>query len=191
MTMKTLGRWSLVASLGVTVMTSAGRSLASAQVPPAAAPPAAESQDTAGTPSLFEKWKIQLDMGARDFDLYGDHPGMFLEHRDVTRGFFINGLGLRFESAQSPYSFWFNASDLRELDETIQSDVWKVGKFRTSFLWNRLPRFFSDGTSLFQTAAPGYLIVSPSIRAALQAIVDGQLPQDISPALAPLIRGEL
>lgn len=185
---KNLSRWNFVASLAV-VLLAACVSPAFAQEQPAPASP--DAPVTPPIPSLFEKWKITLDVGARDYDLYGDHPGRFLENRDVTRGFYANGVGLRFESADSPYLFWFNASDIRQLDETIQADVWKVGKFRTTFLWDRLPRFYSDGTSLFQSPTPGTLLVSASIRSAIQAVVNGQLPQNISPALGPLIKGEL
>src|SRR5262245_44516672 len=101
--------------------------LALACLSPAAAqaPPAAEtaSRAAASVPSLFEHWKIQLDTGARNFDLYGDRPGKFLEYRDITRGFYVNGARLRFESPDSPYSFSFNASNVRELDESIKADV--------------------------------------------------------------------
>jgi len=140
---------------------------------------------------LFENWKIGVDAGARNYDLYGDYPGKFLENRDVTRGFFFNGAALRFESGQSPYSFWFNASDIRELDGTITSDIWKVGRFRTSFLWDRIPRYFGTGVSLFESPSPGVLLISPSIRTAVQSIANGHLPQNVSPALGTLLRTEL
>jgi len=188
----TLARWNFVASLAVIALSLAYTPGAWAQEPPAASP---EAPTTPPIPSLFEKWKIQLDLGGRDYDLYGDHPGKFLQYRDITRGFYVNGAGLRYESSDSPYLFRFNASNIREVDETIQADVWKVGKFRTTFLWDRLPFFYSNGTSLFQSTSPGNLVVSAPLRAAIQGIVDGQPPQNITPstgaALASLLRQEL
>src|SRR5258707_9904367 len=109
----TLSRWNFLASLAVIVLALTGPTPASAQDPPAAKSPA-PAKDTPAVPvvpSIFEHWKIHLDSGVRNYDLYGDHPGKFLEDRDVTRGFFVNGAGIRFESAQSPYSFWFEASN--------------------------------------------------------------------------------
>src|SRR5712692_9655115 len=208
----TLAWWKFVASLALTALmvtclspasaqnaptsaqnapASAENALTSAQNPPAA--PVLSPEATSGPP-LFEHWKINLDAGARTFDLSGDQPGMFLEHRDITRGFFVNDAGLHFVSAKSPFSFRFNASDVRELDETIAASLSIAGKFRTTFLWDRLPRYYSTGTSLFHAAAPGILIVSPAIRAGFQALIDGQTPQpptNISPALAPFARAEL
>jgi len=145
----TLTCWKFIAFLILTALMLACLSPASAQNPPAAAP---TSPDVSTGPSLFEHWKINLDIGARNFDLAGDQPGMFLEHRDVTRGFFVNDAGLHFVSAQSPFSFRFNASNVRELDETITAQLSKAGKFRTTFLWDRLPRYYSTGTSLFHAA---------------------------------------
>jgi len=145
-------------------------------------------------PQLFEKWKVQFEAGGRNFGLHGDHPGKFLETRDLIRGAYIRSLDMRFESGESPYIFSLKGSDIRELDETISAVIWRVGKFRTSFLWDRLPHFYSDGTSLFQTAAPGVLVVAPAIRGAFQAAVDGQVPQTIStlaPTLVPMVRREL
>jgi hypothetical protein len=131
-----------------------------------------------------------LDTGARNFDLSGDQPGRFVENRDVTKGFFLNGAGVRFESTESPYSFQLNASNLRELDETIRLEVSKAGKFRTTFLWDRIPRYFSTGTTFFDVGSPGDLTVSPAIRAALQGIVDGQPAQLVPASLAPFVRNE-
>ncbi len=180
-----------VASLAVTALMLACLSPAWAQNPPVAPP---QSPEATSGPPLFEHWKINLDVGARYFDLSGDQPGMFVEHRDITRGFFVNNAGLHFESAKSPFSFRLNASEVRELDETIAASLSKAGKLRTTFLWDRLPRYYSTGTSLFHAAAPGNLIVSPAIRAGFQALIDGQTPQpptNISPALAPFARAEL
>src|SRR5260370_1072501 len=174
-------RCNFVVSLAATILLLASSFPASAQEPPPAAP--ADSPAAPPIPSLFEKWKIQMDLGGRNYDLYGDHPGKLLQYRDFTRGFYVNGIDLRFESAESPYSFHFNASDIRELDETIQAEVWKVGRFRTTFLWDRLPFYYSNGTSLFQSPTPGNLVVSPSIRGAIQGLIDGQPPQNITPAL--------
>ena len=184
----------ILALLALAVVTLLSPVPASAQdVPAAATPdkPAAAPKVTPTGPPLFENWKIQMDLGARNYDLYGDHAGKFLENRDVTRGLFVNGASLRYESPKSPYSFWFDASNIHELDETIKTDVWKVGTFRTSFLWDRIPRYYGAGTTLFQTSSPGFLTVSPSIRAALQSVVDGQNPIAISPALGPRVRSEL
>jgi len=206
----TLAWWKFVASLALTALmvtclspasaqnaptsaqnapASAENALTSAQNPPAA--PVLSPEATSGPP-LFEHWKINLDAGARTFDLSGDQPGMFLEHRDITRGFFVNDAGLHFVSAKSPFSFRFNASDVRELDETIAASLSKAGKFRTTFLWDRLPRYYSTGTSLFHAAAPGILIVSPAIRAGFQALVDGQpAPAVVGGPLPPFARAEL
>src|SRR6266567_523695 len=73
-------RCNFVVSLAVTVLLLAHSLPASAQEPPPAAP--ADSPATPPIPSLFEKWKIQMDLGGRNYDLYGDHPGKLLEYRD-------------------------------------------------------------------------------------------------------------
>ena len=154
---------------------------------PAAAPAAAEEPPP---PPLFENWKIQVDNGGRNFNLSGDHPGRFLENRDITKGYFINGINLRFESEPSRFSFHLNASNIRELDETITADLSKIGKFRTSFKWDRIPRFFGAGNSFFDETSPGNLVVSPAIRAGFQANVDGQPAQSVPASLAPFARAE-
>ncbi|MBI2688448.1 MAG: MtrB/PioB family outer membrane beta-barrel protein [Acidobacteria bacterium] len=158
---------------------------------PAKSAEAAKPEPPEAIPSIFESWKIQLDIGARNFDLYGDRPGKFFESRDIIRGAYVRNLDLHFHSADSPYMFFLRGSDVRELDETIQSDLWRVGKFRTTFLWDRLPRFYGEGTSLFQSDSRGNLVVSPAIRGAFQTAVDGQPPQLVPPALYPLVRNEL
>ena len=161
------------------------------------APPAAKSAPAAkaeavppALPPLFEHWKVQFEVGGRNFDLYGDRPGKFLETRDVIRGAFVRSLDFHFESATSPYLFFVRGKDLRELDERVEGDFWRVRRYRTTFLWDRLPHFFSDGTSLFQSDG-GNLLVSPAIRAAFQGVVDGQTPQNVNQALYTLVRSEL
>lgn len=132
-----------------------------------------------------------FELGARNFDLYGDRPGKFLEFRDVVRGVYVKGLDIRLESADSPTLFHIRGTNIRELDERIEADFWQVRRLRTTFLWDRLPHFYSDGTSLFQSDNRGNFTVSPAIRAAFQAAVDGQTPQNVNPALNPLVRAEL
>ena len=168
---------------------------------PAAVPAAAQAKPEAApeppdVPSLFEHWKIRFDLGARNFDLSGDRPGRFFESRDVIKGVYVRALNLRYESSDSPYLFFLKGSDIRELDETVKADLWRVGKFRTTFLWDRLPHYYSDGTSLFQTASRGNLVVSPSIRAAFQAVIEptglGLPPQSINTAaISAFARREL
>ncbi len=189
-----LASWTSAVLVGATLVALAWPSLASAQdqvkeKAPETSP--AAPQEAPDAPPLFENWKIRLEAGARNYDLYGDRPGKFFETRDITKGVYIRGLDLRFESADSPIIFFVKGTDIRERDESVKSDFWRVGKFRTTFLWDRLPYFYSDGTSLFQNAGGGNFLVSPSIRASFQSVVDGQTPPNISPALGPLVRAEL
>src|SRR5438067_1638153 len=120
---------------------------ARAQAQPGQTTPPAATQEAG--PPLFENWRVRFETGGRTYDLYGDRPGKFLEHRDVTKGFYVRGAGLDYVSDQSPLSFSFKASDVRELDERVSVDISRVGRWKTTFLWDRIPRYYSDGTSLF------------------------------------------
>src|SRR5437879_11408455 len=121
-TYPTIAPWKRVSSL-VLAMLVLMCFPASAQTPPVPVKPDASAPtkvELPPPPPLFESWKIYLDSGVRNFDLYGDHPGKILENRDITNGFFVNGAGIRYEAPKSPYSFSFEASNVHELDATIR-----------------------------------------------------------------------
>lgn len=112
--------------------TAAVMSVVLACMTPAWCQAPAESEKPAMDPSLFENWKASFEIGGRNHDLYGDKPGKFLETRDINRGVFVRGVDVRFESNDSPYLFFLKGTDIRELDEKIKGDFWRVGRFRTT-----------------------------------------------------------
>lgn len=140
---------------------------------------------------LFSAPKWTVDFGANAVDLDGARPGKFEETRDVPRGFFARSLQVDLTSSASPLFAFVHASDVRELDQAVHVTVGRTGRFLSSFVWDQLPRSYSDGRTLFTSATPGVLTVSPAIRASFQAVVDGQNPAAIPPALFGLVQSEI
>ncbi|MGH9364595.1 MAG: MtrB/PioB family outer membrane beta-barrel protein [Thermoanaerobaculia bacterium] len=149
---------------------------------------AAPSRSTPPPPA----WRLFASVGGSFQDVDGKLPGKFQENRDNPTGLFLQDLDIRYLSAESPYLFSLRTTEVRENDEGAEVDLWKVGTFRTRFLWTEVPRFFGRSPSLEVHTAPGVLSVSPSIRAALQVYVgSGPLPQNIPAAFFDLIRAEM
>jgi hypothetical protein len=142
-------------------------------------------------PPITPGWHIFVEAGASTYDLSGDLSGKFQEHREVPRGFFLRALNLDYIDKESPWSAWLHALDVRERDQRIAAEVWRVGRLRTQLSWDEIPTFFSRSPTLEEETAPGVLQVSPSIRAGFQSVVDGQTPQNIPPAFLTLVRSEL
>ena len=80
-------------------------------------------------------------------------------------------------TANSPFFAVAHATDIRELDQRVRVDAGRIGKFRSTFVWDQLPHSYSEGRTLFTETSPGFLQVSPAIRTSFQNLVDGQIPQ--------------
>src|SRR5229473_523949 len=149
-------------------------------------------------PGLFDHLKITFDIAALSRQIEGDKPGKFQEYRDYPQGFSLRNFRLNFESAASPWFLNFRAQEIRERDQSYSGEFGKVGKYRTRVLWDQTPRYYSFGKSFFVQTAPGYLSVSQSLRAALQAAIPETAPgatpfaaSPQGPALTALLNHEL
>jgi MtrB/PioB family decaheme-associated outer membrane protein len=151
----------------------------------------AGASSDAAKPAGPQTWHLFTEFGVSTYDLDGALPGKFQEYRDVPRGFFLRALDLTFVDKDSPYIAWLRARDVREQDQRIEAEVWRVGLFRTQVSWDEIPRFYSRSPTLEQVTGPGILQVSPAIRAAFQGAVDGQPPQNVPPSFFDLVRSEL
>jgi hypothetical protein len=120
-----------------------------------------------------QTWHIFASVGASGYDLDGKLPGKFQEHADVPRGFFLRTLDLTFLNKDSPYMGSLVASEVRERDQRITADMWKVGSFRTQVYWDEIPKFYSNSPTLYQNTAAGVLQVSPVIRTGLENLLGG------------------
>src|SRR5262249_54490142 len=120
-------------------------------------------------PGFFDHFKTTVDIGGHIRQVQGDRPGKFQETRDYPKGFFMRNLSLNFESADSPFILSLKAIDIRERDQSYTAEAGKVGKFRTRFLWDQIPHYYSDGRSFYVSTAPGVLAVSSALRASLEA----------------------
>jgi len=138
--------------------------------------------------------KVQgtVEVGGQTRDTQGGHPAKFQEVQDVPKGFFVQKLRLDFNSADSPYVLAMRGFEIRELDQRFTVDGWRVGKYRTQFVWDQIPHYFGTGQSFLQKTAPGVYQVSPTMRASLQAVT---LPDTVrtppNAALPTLVRQEL
>src|SRR5689334_22097542 len=65
------------------------------------------------------------------------------------------------------------ATEVRERDQRIVPDGWRVGVARTQIYWDEIPDFISNSQTLYQNTALGVLTVSPSIRSNLQTLLGG------------------
>ena len=120
-------------------------------------------------PGFFDQLKINFDIGGHIRQVQGDRPGKFQETRDFPKGFYMRNLYLNFESADSPFLLSLKALEIRERDQSYSAEAGRVGKFRTRFLWDQVPHYYSDGRSFYMSAAPGVLTVNPALRASLEA----------------------
>ena len=138
---------------------------------------------------FFESIRGDLEFGGRLVELDGDKPGKFQETRQVPKGPFIRNIDLNFEKADSPYFFTFKGQEIGERDERFGVEAGRIGKYRTQFLWDQVPLYYSTGRTLFTSTTPGVLTVDPTLRATLQAVPDaGNPPQTLGPTLPALVR---
>lgn len=133
-----------------------------------------------------------VQVGGRVVDVQGGHTAKFEEVRDVPEGIVIEKLRLDVDSANSPFFLSLKGYEVRERDQRFTIDAGRFGKYRSRFMWDQIPHSFGTGTSFFQTTAPGVYSVSPTLRAALQAVTrpDNQRTP-VNDPLPTLVRREL
>src|SRR5262245_34241032 len=105
--------------------------------------------------------KGTVEMGAQTLNVEGDRQGKFQEFRDFPNGLFVRNVHFNFSSVDSPFFLDFKGLEIREQDQRFSAEAGAVGKYRAQFLWDQIPRFYSDGHSLHVSTAPGVLAVSP------------------------------
>src|SRR6266404_471122 len=137
---------------------------------------------------LFGSVKGSLDFAGLIREVRGDKPGKFQETRHFPQGFSLRNLHLKFESADSPFFLNFKALEIRERDQRFKAEFGRVGKYRTRFLWDQIPRDYDKGRTLHVLTAPGFLSVNQVLRASLEAVPDaGGAPNLIGPTLPALV----
>ncbi len=137
---------------------------------------------------LFGDFKGSFDIAAQSVQVEGDRPGKFQEYRDYPQGFSFRNLRFKYESADSPYLMSFKALEIRERDQSYSAVIEKIGKFRTRFLWDQIPRYYDKGRTLHVLTGPGFLSVDPVLRAALEAAPNAGNPaQTLGTALPALV----
>jgi len=147
---------------------------------------------TAKKVSLSDSLKGTLEVGGDFRDVDGDRPGKFEENREVPKAFFIRKFNLTWANADSPYSLKLKGQELGERDERYSAEARKVGTFRTRLLWDKLPKYYSNGRTFHLSGGPGLLVVNPDVRARLQAVPDaGAAASVLGPALPALVRQEI
>lgn len=161
--------------------------------PPETKKPEEKSQPEVNKlPGFFDHLKINFDIGGHIRQVQGDRPGKFQETRDFPKGFYMRNLYLNFESADSPFILSLKALEIRERDQSYSAEAGRVGKFRTRFLWDQVPHYYSDGRSFYKSAAPGVLTVSPALRASLEAAPNaGAATLQLGNQLPDLLRQQL
>src|SRR5712692_2322147 len=102
-------------------------------------------KSTARSAPLFGHFKGSFDIAAQSVQVEGDRPGKFQETRDFPQGFSFRNLRLKFESADSPYFLSGKALEIRERDQRFTFEWGRLGKFRTRFLWDQIPRYYDKG----------------------------------------------
>src|SRR5215213_264139 len=141
---------------------------------------------------FLESLKTTIQVGATIRSLEGDRPGKFQETRDFPFGPVLQGIHMKFESAESPFFLEAEGLELGERDRRVSAEAGRVGKVRTRFLWDQLPHYFSDGRTLHVSTAPGFLAVAPAIRARLQAVPNaGASASQLGTALPTQVRQEI
>ena len=148
-----------------------------------------KSKQSAQTP---KKIHVEIEFGAQGWAEQGSHPAKFEEVRDVPKGLFVQKLRLNFISADSPYFFAVTGDEIRERDQRFTVDAGRFGKYRTEFMWDQVPHHFGTGQSFLVRTAPGYYSVSPTLRAALQAVTQSDATRTpVNGPLPTLVRQEL
>ncbi|HEV8587540.1 MAG TPA: MtrB/PioB family outer membrane beta-barrel protein [Pyrinomonadaceae bacterium] len=133
-----------------------------------------------------------VEFGAQAQDIQGGHTAKFEEVRDVPKGIFVQKLKLDFTRADSPYFLRFKGLEIRERDQRFTVDAGRFGKYRTEFMWDQIPHHFGTGQSFLQRTAPGVYQVSPTLRAALQAVTQPDATRTpVNAPLPTLVRQEL
>src|SRR5437879_8779113 len=159
-------RWRVLACTagltGLLVATVEAQTVDQQPTPPR--PPAQGAAPAAPTPNFLSNIKWDVEFGGQGWDLNGDRPGKFQETRDVPKGFYARTLRLDLRTANSPFFAVAHATDIRELDQRVRVDAGRIGKFRSTFVWDQLPHSYSEGRTLFTETSPGFLQVSPAIR---------------------------
>src|SRR5256886_2583847 len=138
------------------------------------------------------KVHVTIEIGGPVREIDGSHTAKFQETRDVPKGFSIQKLRLDLNSADSPYFLALRGLEIRERDQRFTVDAGRFGKYRTQFVWDQVPHSFGTGKSFLQKTAPGVYQVSPTLRAALQAVTlpdAGRTP--VNAALPTLVRQNL
>ena len=138
------------------------------------------------------KFHGTVEIGGRLRDTTGDHPAKFQEVRDVPKGLYVQTLSLDYNSVDSPFLFRMRGLEIRESDQRFTLEASRIGKFRAQFMWDQTPHRFGTGTSFLERTAPGYYSVSPTLRAALQAVtLPDNMRTPVNGALPMLVRQEL
>ena len=133
-----------------------------------------------------------VEIGVRIREIQGGHTDKFQEVRAVPKGFFVQKLKLDYNSADSPYTFSLRGLEIREPDQRITLDLWKIGKYRSQFVADQTPHRFGTGQSFLQQTSPGVYQVSATLRASLQALTGSDLVRTpANGALPTLVRQEL
>ena len=133
-----------------------------------------------------------IEIGGPVREIQGGHTAKFQETREVPKGFSIQKLRVDLNSADSPYFLALRGFEIRERDQRFTVDAGRFGKYRTQFVWDQVPHSFGTGQSFLQKTAPGVYQVSPTLRAALQAVTlpdAGRTP--VNAALPTLVRQNL
>lgn len=118
---------------------------------------------------LLENPKVTIEVGGRVREVKGDRPGKFEENRDFPKGFFVRNFEVKFDTPDSPTFLTFKGLEIGERDVRYSAEIRMLGKYRGAFLWDQLPKYYSDGRTFHLAAEPGFLAVNPDIRARLQA----------------------
>ncbi|MBA2493568.1 MAG: MtrB/PioB family outer membrane beta-barrel protein [Acidobacteria bacterium] len=141
---------------------------------------------------LFESRKVTVVVGANIRAIDGDRPGKFQETRDFPKGPTIRAIHLNFNSPDTPYILDFKGLELGERDRRVTAEAESVGKFKTRFLWDQIPHYFSSGLTFHTSAEPGVLTVDPALRARLQAVPNSSAAGSlVGPALPAAVSQEL
>ena len=146
----------------------------------------AEERGRAGVAApATQTWHIFTVVGVNGYDLDGPLPGKFQEHTDVPRGFFLRALDLEYLNKDSPWLLSLRANEIRERDQGITAEAWRVGTSRTQIYWNEIPKFYANSPTLYQNTANGVLQVSPSIRTTLENLLGGPDAAPVPPPQPP------
>src|SRR5438552_6816705 len=134
----------------------------------------AQERARAGAPAPGpQTWHIFAMAGVSGYHLDGQLPGKFQQYREIPRGFFLSALDIEFLNKDSPWLLSLEAREVRERDQRIVADAWRVGKARTQISWDEIPDFISNSPTLYQNTALGVLTVNPSIRSNLETLLGG------------------